>query len=197
MNLTGKLSIRLKCLYLLCIGLIVPLAFIGIAAWISGWFNIVDNALSDLGHALKSNVAIMFNLGLSLGAFILVIYSLICAVWEDKVYGILLLVSSYLLNLIAVFNEVYGRIHFIVSLLFFTSLMTVIIVYGMRWRKTLFPVAAVTSFIVIWYLYFVYDIPRGAAIPELLSILIVAPFMLDYALKLSCKRLERFISEKV
>ena len=187
MNLTGKLSIRLKCLYLLCIGLIVPLAFIGIAAWISGWFNIVDNALSDLGHALKSNVAIMFNLGLSLGAFILVIYSLICVVWEDKVYGILLLVSSYLLNLIAVFNEVYGRIHFIVSLLFFTSLMTVIIVYGMRWRKTLFPVAAVTSFIVIWYLYFVYDIPRGAAIPELLSILIVVPFMLDYAIKL-CKR---------
>ncbi len=185
--MTYRLYSCLKCACLLCTGLIVPLLFIGIAAWISGWFNLVDNALSDLGHAVKSNVAIVFNLGLSLGAFILATYSLVCAVRRDRIYGILLFVSSYLLDLIAVFDEVYGRVHFIVSVAFFTSLMTIVIMYGIGWKKILFPAVAVISFITIWYLHFVYDIPRGAAIPELLSILIVAPFMLDYALKL-CKR---------
>ena len=183
----SRLYSCLKCVCLLCAGLIVPLLFIGVATWVSGWFDLVDNALSDLGHAVKSNVAVMFNLGLSLGAFILAIYSLVCIIRKDKVYGVLLLISSYLLNLIAVFDEVYGRVHFIVSVAFFISLMTVVIVYGVRWKKILFPLVAVILFITVWYFHFVYDIPRGAAIPELLSILIVAPFMLDYTLKL-CRR---------
>ena len=186
-GVTSKSYSCLKCICLLCAGLIVPLLFIGVAAWVSGWFNLVDNALSDLGHAVKSNVAIVFNLGLSLGAFILATYSLVCIVRKDRIYGILMLISSYLLNLIAVFDEVYGRVHFIVSVAFFISLMTAIIVYGVKWKKILFPVVAVIAFITIWYLHFVYDITRGAAIPELLSILIVAPFMLDYTIKL-CKR---------
>jgi hypothetical membrane protein len=45
-----------------------PLLLVLLAALLSGWFNPLTNALSDLGHATRSPVAPIFNLGLSLGA---------------------------------------------------------------------------------------------------------------------------------
>jgi len=47
--------------------LAVPLIMIAVSIALSPWFNIVKNALSDLGHATRSSVAPLFNLGLSLG----------------------------------------------------------------------------------------------------------------------------------
>jgi hypothetical protein len=47
----------------------IPLLFIVISAYLSGWFDLYNNALSDLGHSTESNVAAIFNFGLSLGGF--------------------------------------------------------------------------------------------------------------------------------
>jgi len=47
-----------KSAYILGIASIsIPLLLIFTASLVSGWFNLYHNALSDLGHAVKSNVA--------------------------------------------------------------------------------------------------------------------------------------------
>ena len=40
------------------------------------WFNWGSNALSDLGHSVNSDVSYIFNLGLLLGGFFLIVYSI-------------------------------------------------------------------------------------------------------------------------
>ncbi|MEM0065509.1 MAG: hypothetical protein QXH88_01090, partial [Sulfolobales archaeon] len=64
-----------KCFILAVSGYAIPLAFIAVAAASAGWFDVVRNALSDLGHATRSSVAPLFNLGLYLGAFTLAIFA--------------------------------------------------------------------------------------------------------------------------
>ena len=61
----------LVCRLLPVFSVVVPLFLIMLAIALSGWFNIYDNALSDLGHAVRSNVVPLFNLGLSLGGFLI------------------------------------------------------------------------------------------------------------------------------
>ncbi len=43
------------------LSIIIPLISILVAAVLSDWFSIVNNALSDLGHAKRSSVAPLFN----------------------------------------------------------------------------------------------------------------------------------------
>jgi len=52
------------------LSIIIPLISILVAAVLSDWFNIVNNALSDLGHAKRSSVAPLFNASLVLGGLL-------------------------------------------------------------------------------------------------------------------------------
>jgi hypothetical membrane protein len=58
-----------------------------LAALLSGWFNPLTNALSDLGHATRSPVAPIFNLGLSLGGFLLALSGVLCAYRRSRLVG--------------------------------------------------------------------------------------------------------------
>ena len=151
------------------VGVVIPLVFIGTAILYSPWFNIANNALSDLGHAMRSSVAPIFNLGLCLGGFIVGIHAVYYMIDVDKLFGLLLTSSGFNLILIAVFDEVYGTLHFIVSIIFFLMLAVFLVVYSIRFRSVT-AIAAVIISLVIWFLHFVCGIPRGAAIPELVSI---------------------------
>ena len=58
------------------VGLLLVYLAIGVSILLSPWFSWYRNALSDLGHVMKSEVASIFNLGLLLGGFLMIIYEL-------------------------------------------------------------------------------------------------------------------------
>jgi len=57
------------------IGPISAYLLIGVSITLSPWFSWERNALSDLGHAVNSGVAPIFNFGLFLAGFLLTIYA--------------------------------------------------------------------------------------------------------------------------
>lgn len=169
-----------KCYITAILGYLIPLLSILVAVIISGWFNLVNNALSDLGHATRSNVSLIFNLGLSLGSFFIIAFSLTYSLSFNKLMSMLLLISGFFLNLIAIFDEVYGTIHFIVSLAFFTSLAVLIIGYSVIYQSYITSLVALSIGLTSWILHYSYGIPKGAAIPELVSIFVVLPLYMEY-----------------
>ncbi|MEM1646390.1 MAG: DUF998 domain-containing protein [Nitrososphaerota archaeon] len=169
--------------------IIIPFICIAVSIAMSPWFNIVNNALSDLGHAINSSISPIFNFGLSLGGALIIITSTTIILKYSKALAISLTVTGYTLILVAVFDEIYnryGRLHFWVSVTFFISLAVSLIVYSMvtpnKIKKILSLILLIIA-VVSWILHLFYKIPRGAAIPELISIFIVLPFYIDTTLK--------------
>lgn len=161
----------------------IPLALIAVAALSSGWFNLLDNALSDLGHATRSGVAPLFNLGLSAGGFLMGLAGASCGCRRSRIMGATIAAAGYSLVLIAVFDEVYGRLHFYVSSLFFLLVAVLLAEYAAFSRGALrraSALAALSIGVVAWVLHLAYGIPRGAAVPELISIAAALPFYLDF-----------------
>ncbi|MEM1651249.1 MAG: DUF998 domain-containing protein [Sulfolobales archaeon] len=170
-----------KCFILAVSGYAIPLAFIAVAAASAGWFDVVRNALSDLGHATRSSVAPLFNLGLYLGAFILAIFASRYSLKYSRAITYLLLLTALTLGLVAVFDEVYGVLHFWVSVAFFLSISALLVAYSLKFRSYLLPLVALTTGVLSWVAHLAYRIPRGAAIPELVSIFVALPFYLRYS----------------
>ena len=56
------------------VGPLVAYISIGVSIVLSPWFNWESNALSDLGHAIRSEVAPIFDFGLLLAGFLLMVY---------------------------------------------------------------------------------------------------------------------------
>lgn len=168
-----------KCVIAAAASVLLPLTSIVVASLASGWFNPLNNALSDLGHATRSQVAPIFNWGLSTGGLAIALISFTCF----RKYRLLLaagIVTGYSLLLVAVFDEIYGHLHFIVSVAFFLSLAFTLTAYAATFR-TLTPLPALAISIAAWILHLGYGIPRGAAIPELVSIILCLPFYLHAA----------------
>ncbi|ADI31528.1 DUF998 domain-containing protein [Staphylothermus hellenicus] len=157
-----------------------PLIMIALAISVSPWFNILNNALSDLGHAVKSGAAPIFNLGLAIGGILIIMVGLRNLYMWSKIKGSLIISMGIFLNLIGVFDEVYGWIHFLVSVLFFLSIITYFIALSIL-DKSWIAVLLIISHIVMWYMHFALRIPRGAAVPELLAVFTFLPFYIrDY-----------------
>lgn len=171
------------CALLAVLSAAFPLAFIASAALFSGWFNIYNNALSDLGHAIKSSVAPIFNFGLSVGGFMIATVGEVCVLKGSKLIGTTLTFAGFCLVLIAVFDEVYGRLHFYVSVAFFLSIAVLLVEYAILQRSLTRRLLSLLALIVAalsWAFHLIYRIPRGAAIPELVSIIASLPFYFDY-----------------
>ena len=77
---------------------------IGISLVLSPWFSWESNALSDLGHSVNSPAASIFNLGLLLAGFLLMIYATTVFKKHAKYSSFCLLVSTFLVQLLAAFN---------------------------------------------------------------------------------------------
>ncbi len=176
-----------RCYSTALLGYSIPLVFIGAAALLSGWFDVFNNALSDLGHATRSNVSVLFNLGLSLGSFFIMLFASLYSVRFNVVITALLLFTGFSLNLVAVFDEVYGYVHFAVSVIFFISVAFLLVGYSVIFRKYVVPLSLLAVGIASWYIHFTYDIPRGVAIPELVSVFAVLPVYVDYMRRVCSK----------
>jgi len=159
--------------------IVTPFTAIIISAALYPGFSILGNALSDLGHATRSPSAPIFNLGLTVTSFLLAIQS-VTYVWRrDHVLALSLLSAAFFLQLVAVYDEVYGvrfdHLHFIVSALFFIAIIGFLILYAVR-KGTPWAAMAAAVATAVWIIHFWTDIPPGDAVPELVSVLLFIPF---------------------
>ena len=110
----------------------------------------------------------MFNFGLLLGGFFTTLYAITVFRADAKYTSFCLLISALILQLIAMFDEVYGFIHFVVSVLFFLSLGVASLVYAIETKSILASVTTLT-FLVSWVTYGMGIYGGGVAIPEIVS----------------------------
>ncbi len=170
--------------YLLILALLSPIIGLGLvfaSIAISPWFNLWENALSDLGKMGRPSAAI-FNLGLASSGF-LMSSTLLISCLDNKRKIVLFLTGDFLV-LVGVYNESYGSIHFIVSVLFFIGLMTYLFTTGIYDRSILRIIIGL-SHMAVWIAYFAAGIPSGAAIPELYA---VTTFLCFYTKDIFCKQ---------
>ena len=166
-------------------GVIGPLAayfFISVSIALSPWFSWRENALSDLGHAVRSGVAPIFNFGLLLAGFLFAIYSITALRKHAKYTSYCLLVSALALQLVAVFDEVYGFLHYAVSVMLFVSLSFASILYSVE-KRSLLALMAFFAGLSSWVLHWTGAYNAGVAVPEAVSSLAVTLWVVSSALK--------------
>jgi hypothetical membrane protein len=114
---------------------IVPWLFILASMLLSPWFNIFDNALSDLGNtSLNSPVAYIFDVGLVLSGLLAAGFGLALSArrrtWKFVAWSIPLTLASVDLSLIGALNESIGSIHGAVSVVFFLMIIVTTLVFS-------------------------------------------------------------------
>lgn len=164
--------------YLALSGVLVPLASISLAIYLSPWFSWERNALSDLGHSVKSGVAPIFNFGLVTGGLLLLIFSAVYLRIKYPLTSALMVTGSYFLILIGTFDEVYGSLHFFVSLAFFVALAFAALAYSYEARKT-YPVATTFIIGISWAIQLSGFCNCGASVPEMISVLASLIWFID------------------
>ncbi|MCS7385186.1 MAG: DUF998 domain-containing protein [archaeon GB-1867-005] len=186
----------MKLKYFAICGFIAPaIAYSSIALAIMqmphfSWFK---NALSDLG-VWKSS-AYIFNFGLILAGAIQIIFTFSLSNYFNGLIGVIgstfYFASSTSLALIGVFPESAGRIHFYVSLSFFTLTPISLIFFAISLIKEcreiklgaatlILAVLAIFPWLIPWKTYGIH----GVAIPELLSSISASIWNIHTALKL-------------
>lgn len=142
--------------------------FIGVSIALSPWFSWWTNALSDLGHAVRSESAAFYNFGLLLAGLLIMVY-VVTVFWKYAKYtSLFLFATAFSLQLVAVFDEVYGRLHWIVSVVFFVFMILSCLVYAVEKKSAL----GILSFIVglsSWVLYWAGIYKAGVSVPEIIS----------------------------
>ncbi len=152
-------------------GLVGPLmayVFIGVSIALSPWFSWWSNALSDLGHAVRSESAAYYNFGLLLTGLFITVY-VVTAFWKYAKYtSLFLLTTAFSLQLVAVFDEVYGRLHWIVSVIFFVFMILSCLAYAVEKKSTL-GILSFTIGLSSWVLFWADIYKAGVAVPEMIS----------------------------
>jgi hypothetical membrane protein len=94
-----------------------------------------------------------------------------------------LVISAFTLQLVAVFDEVHGLLHLVVSILFFVSLGVTFLFYAVE-RKSYSAVAAFAIGLISWVLYWAAIYSAGVAVPETISSVAVLFRIIPSALKI-------------
>jgi hypothetical membrane protein len=175
-------------------GCLVAYVAIGLSISLSPWFSWHTNALSDLGHSAKSEVAPIFNVGLLLAGFLFTVYAATVLNKHAKYTSFFVAVSAFFLQLIATFDEVYGFLHLIVSVLFFASIGIVSIVYAAE-NKSFLGLAAFIVSLLSWLLYELGIYRAGIAVPETVSSLVVALLLASSSFKIFSAKVGRDLNE--
>jgi hypothetical membrane protein len=170
-------------------GVAGPLAayvFIGVSIASAPWFSWWNNALSDLGYALRHESAPYFNFGLLLAGLLIVIYVITVFRKYAKYTSLFLLFTAFSLQLVAVFDEVYGQLHGTVSVIFFVFLILSCLVYAVEKRSIL----GALSFIIglgTWVFYWGKIYQAGVAVPEIISATAAMSWVILSAVKIFLK----------
>ena len=165
------------------VGPLTAMSFISLSIFLSPWFSWSENALSDLGHSINSPVAALFNFGLLLTGFFVILYSLISFQNYAKNTSYFLLTAGLSLQLIAMFDEVYGSLHTAVSVLFFVTLTLASISYFVE-KKSMLAVFALTLGVFSWILYGLDLYTLGIAVPEAVSSIATTSWVVKSAYRL-------------
>ncbi|MFX1475098.1 MAG: DUF998 domain-containing protein [Promethearchaeota archaeon] len=193
------------------LGPLVALTAILVAIGMSAsWFTWFDNALSDLGHPYMLGgggsggtpgvnlAAPVFNGGLIACGIITLPLALRLILQRDhkstlgSIGGVLLLVSQFFLISIGVFNEAFGRLHGLVSVGFFVTVLLFGVIYGItmalapetRWFG-IFAFFLALAGAIFWGAYFFDLVPfTGVAIPEIVSVAAVIVWVIPLCLRL-------------
>ncbi len=165
------------------LGPLIAFLLIGSSIGLSSWFSWGNNALSDLGHSVNSDVASLFNFGLLLSGFFTVIYALKSFRKHAKYTANFLILSGLSLQLVATFNEVYRPLHFQVSVLFFLSLFFVSLSYIIEKRSVLAIIMLVVS-LISWITYGLEIYSTGIAVPEIVSSIATSVWIVWSALRI-------------
>ena len=152
------------------------MTFISLSIILSPWFSWSQNALSDLGHSINSPVAALFNFGLLLTGFFVILYSSISFQKYAKNTSYFLLAAGLSLQFIAMFDEVYGSLHTAVSILFFVMLSFASISYVVE-KKSILAAFAVIIGVSSWILYGLDLFTLGIAVPEAISSVVTASWV--------------------
>jgi len=160
---------------------------IGVSIMFSPWFSWQRDALSDLGHSVKSPVAPIFNLGLLLTGFLIIMYTVTVFKKHAKYTSICLIASAIILQLVATFDEVYGYIHGLVAVLFFVSIWVTSVVNAIE-KKSPLALMAFTLGLSSWILYGMKVYNAGIAVPEIISFAAVASLLQLSAIKIYLKK---------
>ncbi|MFA5364745.1 MAG: DUF998 domain-containing protein [Candidatus Bathyarchaeia archaeon] len=164
-------------------GPVTAMIFITAAIGLSPWFSWWNNALSDLGHSVTSEVAPLFNFGLLLTGFCIIVYSITSFKNHAKYTSYALAFTGFALQLVATFNEVYRPLHFQVSVLFFLSLCVSSVCYIQEKKSRLAIVALVIS-LLVWILYGIKIYSSGIAVPEAVSAIATASWVMLSAFRI-------------
>lgn len=167
-------------------GLLGPLTaifFVVIAIIFSPWFSWTSNALSDLGHSINSEVAPLFNFGLLLSGFFIIIYSITKFRSYAKYTSYFLVIGGLSLQLVASFDEVYDSLHYTVSVLFFVALGFASIIYAIE-KKSVITFAALIIGFSSWILYWAGIYNSGIAVPEAISSIASFAWIMLYAFRI-------------
>jgi len=168
------------------LAIVIPLTSIFLSIALSPWFSWRSNALSDLGHSLRSEVAEIFNAGLLTGGLLLILYG---ALFVRKVYpltSVLIGIVGYLFQLVGLFDEAYGFAHLLVSAIFFLSLAIATLVYCYE-RRSLYPLILLAIGTVSWLGYFLKIYRSGISVPEIVSVLGVAFWYFEMCYRVNLK----------
>ncbi|MCX8183321.1 MAG: DUF998 domain-containing protein [Crenarchaeota archaeon] len=119
---------------------------------LSSWFNPYNNALSDLGNiARKGWVAYLYNFGQVFTGFLVALFGHIrlnrIPFVQCLCCSILLSATGFDLVLIAFFPEDAGRIHMVMSAIFFISIILVMLSYGLCFKRLGSPATGATAFL--------------------------------------------------
>jgi len=171
--------------YALCgvIGPLLAYVFIGVSIMLSPWFTWESSALSDLGHSVNSEVASIFNIGLLFAGFLVMIYATTVFKKHAKYTSGCLVLGAFSLQLVATFDEVYGFLHFAVSVLFFVCLGVTTVAYAIE-KKSSLAVAAFIIGLVSWIVYSMKIFMIGVSVPETISSVAVVPLLMEATIKI-------------
>jgi len=165
------------------VGPLVAYVSIGVAIALSPWFSWEKNALSDLGHAVNSRVAPIFNFGLLLTGFLIIIYAVTVLKGYARLTSYCMVISAFILQLVAAFDEVYGLLHSAVSFLFFVSLGPTTILYAIERKSSLGVIASIIG-LLSWVFHWARIYNAGVAVPETVSTVAVLLWVMSSAIKI-------------
>jgi hypothetical membrane protein len=150
------------------IGSLTAIFFVFVSIFLSPWFSWWNNALSDLGHSIKSEAAPWFNFGLLLSGFFMILYPIIIFRKHARYTSFFLVVAGFSLQLIATFDEVYGSLHLLVSVLFFVALGLASTSFAVE-KKSVVALLALVIGAGSWVLYDAEIYSAEVAVPEAIS----------------------------
>ncbi|MCD6126159.1 MAG: DUF998 domain-containing protein [Thaumarchaeota archaeon] len=153
---------------------------------LADWFDWKRNALSDLGNSVKSLVAAQFNFGLLLVGLLMILLALNYVRRSSRVSWILFAISGFFLQTVATFDEVYGQLHFLVSVAVFTSMGLTILADSIEFRSKAM-LGIFILYALIWPSYFFIKTYTGiltkAALAEISSVILFMAYFILRCIK--------------